>query len=241
MSDTASDCLPRHVAIIMDGNGRWAKARGLSRIEGHRAGAEAVQRVMEACSDLGIEYLTLYAFSTENWRRPPTEVAQLMRLLARSLDDRLADLEKHRIRLRAIGELHRLPGYVRRRLEQIMEHTEGFEKGVLTLALSYGSRAEIVGAARRLAERVQAGEMSPDEITEESFSRYLYTADMPPPDMIIRTSNEKRLSNFLLWQASYAELCFMDTYWPDFGREQLLEAVAEFSRRHRCFGGLRDA
>lgn len=233
--------IPRHVAIIMDGNGRWARERGLPRSEGHRAGAESVRRVVEACNEFGVKYLTLYAFSTENWCRPPTEVRALMTLLKQFLEQRAEDLHRYHIRLQAVGETERLPAAVRRKLQETIAATAAYRKGVLTLALSYGSRAELTRAARTLAEKVQQGRLRPDQITEESLAGCLYTAGMPDPDLIIRTANERRLSNFLLWQASYAEFWVTPVYWPDFGREQFLEALQDYSRRVRRFGGLDDA
>lgn len=241
MNDVASLKIPQHVAIIMDGNGRWAQRRGLPRIEGHKAGAESVRRVVEACSEFGIRYLTLYAFSTENWRRPAGEVKELMRLLTQFLTDRLVDLRKHRVRLNAIGQIQRLPLLVRRRLKQVMEETKDFDGGVLTLALSYGSRDEIVTAVRSLAADAVAGRITIDEIDEEIFEERLFTAGMPAPDLVIRTSNEKRLSNFLLWQASYAELFFSEVLWPDFDRAHLLEAIRDYTRRDRRFGDVSHA
>jgi undecaprenyl diphosphate synthase len=233
--------VPRHIAIIMDGNGRWAQERGLPRIEGHKAGAESVRCVVEACSDMGVEYLTLYAFSTENWKRPVSEIRQLMKLLATFLDDRLADLVKNRIRLNAIGDLDRLPAYVRSRLNKVIARTRNFEKGTLTLALSYGARAEIVSGVRAIAERVRAGELTPEAIDERVIDNHLYTAGLPDPDLIIRTANERRLSNFLLWQASYAEFWFTEVKWPDFRAEHLSAAIEDFGRRKRRFGGLNHA
>jgi len=237
---TARAKVPRHIAIIMDGNGRWAEERGLPRSEGHRAGAESVRRVVEACHEFGIEYLTLFAFSTENWRRPAAEVRALMSLLSRFVAERTGDLQRYGIRLQAIGELGRLPILARRRLDKAIRETAGNTQGVLTLALSYGSRAELVRAARMLAERVQAGGFCPDQIDEDEFSRCLYTAGMPDPDLVIRTANERRLSNFLLWQASYAEFWVTPAYWPDFGREQFVEALQEYRCRVRRYGGLGD-
>lgn len=233
--------VPRHVAIIMDGNGRWARQRGLPRTEGHRAGADSVRRVVEACREFGVEYLTLYAFSTENWRRPPEEVRSLMRLLSRFIEERMDDLRRHNIRLQAIGELDQLPLAVRRKLSRAIRETAGNTGGVLTLALSYGGRAEVVHAARVLARRVREGTLDPDQIDEAEFSRALYTAGMPDPDLIIRTAGERRLSNFLLWQASYAELLSMPVLWPDFGREHLAEALREYGHRVRRYGGVQDA
>ena len=238
---TANLNIPRHIAIIMDGNGRWASERGLSRSAGHRAGAESVRRVVEACNEFGVQYLTLYAFSTENWRRPAAEIRTLMSLLGRFLKERTADLQRQGIRLQVIGDVERLPVLVRRTLDQFMAATAANTRGVLTLALSYGSRAELVRAAQRLAARVQRGELTPEQITEEALGRELYTAGMPDPDLIIRTANERRLSNFLLWQGSYAELWVTPGCWPDFGREQFVEALADYTCRVRRYGGVTDA
>ncbi len=226
----------RHLAIIMDGNGRWAKDRGLPRVEGHRAGAKAVRKVIKGCRELGIEYLTLYAFSAENWQRPAEEVGQLMELLQRFLKERRQDLHKYKIRLLTIGELDRLSAAVRHDLEQAVRESCDYRNGTLILALSYGSRQEIVGAARRFAEDVAAGRAVPEELDEGRFKGYLNTAGIPDPDLIIRTSGEVRLSNFLLWQASYSELWFSETLWPDFNQAELRKAIAEFKRRHRRYG-----
>jgi undecaprenyl diphosphate synthase len=233
--------VPRHVAIIMDGNGRWARERGLSRIDGHKAGAKRVRETVTACAELGIDYLTLYAFSTENWKRPPGEIRQLMRLLATFLDDRLHDLTEQQIRLLAIGDTSRLPAYVRSRLQRVIDATCNFDRGTLILALNYGARAEITSAVKTLAEKVRAGEISPKEISEQHIADHLDTAGIPDPDLIIRTANEQRLSNFLLWQASYAEFWFTPVKWPDFSKENLKEAIAAFSSRKRRFGGLEHA
>ena len=228
--------VPEHVAIIMDGNGRWARRQGKPRMEGHKAGAESVRRVVEACSELGVRYLTLYAFSTENWRRPAAEVYELMRLLERFLAEHLEDLERRGIRLNAIGELDRLPLPVRRGLARVMEATRDNDKGVLTLALSYGSRAEIVAAARSIADDVQRGVLTPEQVDEEELASRLYTADLPDPDLIIRTAGEMRLSNFLLWQASYAELWVTEKTWPEFDGDLFRQAVDDYGRRERRFG-----
>ncbi len=239
MEATAKELrMPRHVAIIMDGNGRWAQQRGLPRIEGHRAGAESVRRVVAACADLKIPHLTLYAFSTENWRRPPAEVADLMSLLRRFLRDRAKDLHKHHIRLHAIGQLDRLPPEVRSTLNQVLSATRDHTGGTLTLALSYGAREEIVQAARRLAVRVREGTLATEDITEEVFASCLYTTELPDPDLIIRTSGEVRLSNFLLWQASYAEFYATPVLWPDFGKDDFKAALEEYGRRGRRYGGI---
>ncbi len=226
----------RHLAVIMDGNGRWAERRGLSRIEGHRAGAEAVRRTVEGCRELGITYLTLYAFSDENWQRPAEEVKQLMHLLRQFLRRRRQDLHKHRIRLLTIGDLSRLPKATRDDLSAAVEESREYENGVLVLALSYGSRQEIVRAARRFAHEVAEGRAAPEDLTTENFAHHLDTVGIPDPDLIIRTSGEMRLSNFLLWQASYAELWFTETLWPDFGQEELRKAVADFQGRERRYG-----
>ncbi len=226
----------RHLAIIMDGNGRWAERRGLPRIEGHRAGVQAVRRTIEQCRELEIPHLTLYAFSSENWQRPAAEVSQLMRLLRRFLKERKKDLHKHRIRLKTIGEIERLPREVREDLQAAVAASREYDRGTLILALSYGSRNEIVRAARQFAEKVKSGQADPSELNEETLAAGLDTAGIPDPDLVIRTSGEIRLSNFLLWQASYAELWFTDTLWPDFGKRELTEAVEDFNRRHRRYG-----
>ncbi|OPZ29640.1 MAG: Isoprenyl transferase [Lentisphaerae bacterium ADurb.BinA184] len=237
MTPAPSPSLPTHVAVIMDGNGRWAARHAVPRIEGHRAGAEAVRRTVECCAKHRIRHLTLYAFSTENWRRPQPEVRQLMGLLRQFLDERLEDLQRHGIRLNAIGQLDRLPTAVRRRLDAALAATHTNTKGVLTLALSYGSRAEITAAARTLAQDVLAGRLDIEDVAEYDLAHRLYTADLPDPDLLIRTSGECRLSNFLLWQLSYAELYFCDCLWPDFGEAEFEAALAEFARRQRRFGG----
>ncbi len=230
--------LPTHVAIIMDGNGRWARRRGLPRIEGHRHGAESVRRAVEVCAEAKIRYLTLYAFSTENWKRPKNEVQELMRLLEDFLKRHADDLQKHRIRLNTIGDTERLPVRVRRMLDRVKRATAEHMEGTLTLALSYGSRAEITAAVRKIAGKVRAGFLEPEAITEETVAAHLYTADLPDPDLIIRTSGELRLSNFLLWQASYAELWVTPTLWPDFGKKDFISALRDYARRRRRFGGL---
>jgi|SRR5579862_1737332 len=227
---------PRHVAIIMDGNGRWAQARGLPRVAGHRRGADAVRRTVTAAGELGIEYLTLYGFSSENWRRPAAEVRELMRLLEYYLRAEVAELHEHGVRLRVIGQRERLPREALRLIEHAERLTAGNARLHLTVALSYGGRDEIAAAARRLAERARLGEIGADEIDEDSFGRHLYTVDLPDPDLLIRTSGEKRISNFLLWQCAYAELLFVDTLWPDFSRLDLENAIREFRGRERRFG-----
>jgi len=230
--------VPRHVAVIMDGNGRWAKERGLPRRAGHRAGADSVGAVVEVCQEVGVEYLTVYAFSSENWKRPKDEVAGLMQLLERFLVEKVDEMVERGVRLRAIGRLGRLPQRCRERLERAIEVTSDKRDLTLVMALSYGAREEITDAARGLAEAVVRGEMRLEDIDEEAFGGHLYTAGMPDPDLLIRTSGEMRLSNFLLWQASYAELYVTDVRWPDFRKEQMRDALEAYGRRRRRFGGL---
>jgi undecaprenyl diphosphate synthase len=227
-----------HIAIIMDGNGRWAKERGLPRAEGHRAGAESIREVTEACIELGVKYLTLYAFSSENWNRPQNEVDALMKLLDRFLDDKAAELDKQNIRLLAIGDLDRLPAATRKRLDRIQEQTKNHQTMTLVLALSYGAREEITAAVRSIAKAAVAGEISPEEIDGELIARHLYTKDIPDPDLLIRTSGEMRVSNFLLWQISYSEIVIVKKMWPDFRQGDLFAAVEEYNKRHRRFGAL---
>lgn len=236
MSSTPT--IPRHIAIIMDGNGRWAKERGLPRREGHRAGAESVRECVEACKELGVSYLTLYAFSSENWNRPQTEIMALMALLERFLDEKAEELMRQNVRLAAIGHLERLPEKTRRKLDRAIARTAGNTSLTLVLALSYGAREEIVEAARSLAADAVAGRIDPAKIDCELFASRLFTAGIPDPDLLIRTSGELRVSNFLLWQISYAELVIVRKFWPDFGQADLFEAAQEYSRRHRRFGGL---
>ncbi len=225
----------RHVAIIMDGNGRWAEQRGLPRTAGHRQGAKQVSEVLEAANECGVEFLTLYAFSTENWKRPPAEIAALMNLLEEFIDRNLPELQKREVRLRTIGRTGGLPAGARKKLLAAVEATKNNAKGTLNLALNYGGRAEIVDAVNRITAEL-AGQPR-REITEESFRNYLYAPDIPDPDLLIRTSGELRLSNFLLWELSYAELYVTDTLWPDFGKEEFEAAVAAFQQRDRRFGG----
>ncbi len=227
---------PVHVAIIMDGNGRWAAARRLPRVAGHRQGAEAVRRTVEAALQLGIPYLTLFGFSAENWHRPGPEVEELMRLLRRFLRGEIAELHKNGVRLRVIGDLSRLPEDTVALIQGAERLTAGNTALNLAVALSYGGRQEIIQMARRLGREVAAGRRSPEEIDERAVAACLETDGMPDPDLLIRTSGEKRLSNFLLWQVAYAELVFVDTLWPDFGRSDLEEAIGEFRRRERRYG-----
>lgn len=230
--------VPQHVAIIMDGNGRWARARGLPRTAGHRKGAEAVQRTLEAANDLGIRYLTLFGFSSENWNRPEDEVFDLMGLLRRYLQSETAELHRKNVRIRVIGDRSRFSGDIVTLITRAEEMTAGNDGLNLTAALSYGGRQDIATAARVLAAKAIAGEVSPGEIDESVFGQHLWTHDLPDPDLMIRTSNEQRISNFLLWQCAYTELVFSDVLWPEFGRESLEQALAEYNRRERRFGAV---
>ncbi len=230
--------VPRHVAIIMDGNGRWAKRRLLPRFAGHKAGVDAVRRIARAARAQGIEALTLYAFSSENWRRPETEIGDLMGLLRIFLRKDLAELVSDNVRLRVIGDYRRFPADLVAMIDDAVERTSTNTGPILAIALNYGAQAELVEATRRLALKVAAGEMAAEAITPEAIEGELQTNGLPPLDLVIRTSGEQRLSNFLLWQAAYAELLFVDTLWPDFDEAALADAVAEFGRRHRRFGGL---
>lgn len=229
---------PRHVAIIMDGNGRWAKARFLPRIAGHKQGVEAVRRVSRAARKLGIEVLTLYAFSSENWRRPEDEVRDLMGLLRHFLASELDELVSEGVKLQVIGGWRQLSPDLVAMIEGAIARTAGNPGPTLVIALNYGAQAEITAAARRLAEQARDGTLDPASIDETCFTEALETHDLPPLDLMIRTSGEQRLSNFLLWQAAYAELLFVDTLWPDFDGETLAEAIAQYARRQRRFGGL---
>ena len=235
---TAPDrtCIPRHVAVIMDGNGRWARQRGKSRLFGHRAGAESLRAVLRACRDHGVEYLTVYAFSTENWIRPRDEGGGLMSLLKTFLKKDEHELHENQVRLRVTGRIEDLPRAVRAELDRVMEATKTYCKGHLILALSYGGRTEITDAVRAIARKVKNGELDPAQIDETLIARHLYLPDVPDPDLMIRTSGELRLSNFLLWELSYAEFYFTDTLWPDFREPHFAEALAEYSRRQRRFG-----
>lgn len=228
--------IPRHVAVIMDGNGRWAQNRGLPRVAGHRAGAESVRAITRSCGKLGVEVLTLYSFSTENWGRPEDEVEALMALLEEYLRGEIDELQGNGVRLSAIGQLHRLPSPVREALAQVSAFTAKNTGLKLVLALSYGGRAEIVEAVRAIASEVQAARLSPEDISEETVASALYTAGLPDPDLLIRTSGELRLSNFLPWQLAYAELYVTDVLWPDFREEHLRAAFQAFGARQRRFG-----
>lgn len=229
--------LPKHVAIVMDGNGRWAKKRGLPKIFGHRQGAKTVDRIVTACRRLGIKALTLYTFSTENWKRPKSEIDSLMDLLYDYLEKKYEKLNKNNIRLNAIGRLNQLPPKVRERLFDVSQKTSKNDGMVLTLALNYGARSEIVDACRKISRDVKQNILNPDDISEERFSDYLYTTDLPDPDLLIRTSGEYRVSNFLLWQISYTEIYITDKLWPDFGKKDLEQAILEYKKRIRKYGG----
>lgn len=229
---------PRHIAIIMDGNGRWARERGLPRIAGHQKGAEALRRVVEGCGEMGVEYLTVYAFSTENWNRPKEEVDALMELLALYLEKEVPELNARNVRLRTMGRTSDLPEKSRSALENAIAQLDGNTGLTLILALSYGSRTEIADAARAMAEKAVSGEIQPADITPELLSQHLYTRDFPDPDLLVRTSGEIRLSNFMLWQLSYSEFHITPVLWPDFGKDQLRLAINDFQGRHRRFGAL---
>ena len=228
--------VPRHVAVIMDGNGRWAKQRGRPRLFGHRAGAESLRAILRACRDHGVEYLTVYAFSTENWIRPKGEVSGLMSLLKAFLKKDEHELHENQVRLRVAGRIQDLPKAVRDELERVMAATRNYSKGHLILALSYGGRSEIVDAVRAIAAKVRAGEIDPSQIDEAAIAAYLYLPDVPDPDLMIRTSGELRLSNFLLWELSYAEFYFTETLWPDFREPDFAKALEEYARRRRRYG-----
>jgi undecaprenyl diphosphate synthase len=229
---------PRHVAIIMDGNGRWASARGLPRGEGHRRGVEALRKTVRAAGEMGISFLTIFSFSAENWTRPPSEIRDLMGLLRRFIRNDLAELHQNRVKVRVIGERGDLDPEIRRLLEEAEELTRNNDKLTLVVAFNYGARQEIARAAAKLAAKARAGHIDPSAITADLIGQNLDAPDLPDPDLIIRTSGEQRLSNFLLWQAAYSELVFVPTYWPDFDRAALEGAIAEYHRRERRFGGL---
>jgi undecaprenyl diphosphate synthase len=230
--------VPRHVAIIMDGNGRWASARGLPRGEGHRRGVEALRKTVRAAGEIGISVLTIFSFSAENWARPASEIRDLMGLLRRFIRNDLVELHQNRVKVRVIGERSDLDPDIRRLLEEAEGLTKDNDGLTLVVAFNYGARQEIARAAARLAAKVKAGELEPEALTAELIGENLDAPDLPDPDLIIRTSGEQRLSNFLLWQAAYSELVFVPTYWPDFDRAALENAIAEYHRRERRFGGL---
>ena len=226
--------VPRHVAVIMDGNGRWATQRGLRRAAGHRAGVENIRRVVERFADHGVQHLTVYAFSTENWKRPQPEVRALIRLLRYFIKRELENLHRNGVRLQMLGHMETLPDWLQRQVQDAIELTRGNERLVLNICFSYGGRDDIITAVRA----AMRSELSPEDVTEETFSTFLATGDQPDPDLLIRTAGDQRISNFLLWQCAYAELYFTDTFWPDFGREDIDMALAEYGRRKRKFGGL---
>ena len=228
--------LPQHVAIIMDGNGRWAKKRLLNRIKGHEKGSESVRAIVRACREIGIRILTLYAFSTENWQRPQTEIYALMTLLKKFLISEQKEMLDNNIRLNTIGQTERLPEDVRKELQKSMMLTRKNDGLILNLALSYGGRAEIVKAVKEISIMAIDGRIDPDSITPDLISKHLYTADMPDPDLLIRTSGEMRISNFLLWQLAYTEICITDTLWPDFGKDEFMRILKNYQQRERRFG-----
>jgi undecaprenyl diphosphate synthase len=230
--------LPRHVAIIMDGNGRWARKRKLPRLAGHAAARASVRDVVAACAELGLDELTLYTFSMENWSRPRSEVAGLMRLLDQTLKEQVDEMDEDNIRLNAIGRLDRLPKYARSRLDASIDRLSGNTGLRLNLALSYGGRTELLDATRGIAEAVRRGHLKPGQIDEDVMRRFLYAPDVADPDLLIRTSGERRISNFLLWQIAYSEIYITDVLWPDFRRKHLYEALADYQRRERRFGGI---
>jgi undecaprenyl diphosphate synthase len=238
LSAEAKASLPQHIAIIMDGNGRWAKQRGLPRIEGHRQGAESARTVIRTAGELGIKYLTLYAFSAENWNRPKDEVDALMKYLIHYLKTETPELNKNNVRLEVIGQIFRLPENVQERLKKSIETLSKNNGLTLVMALSYGSRIEIMDAVRRISEEVKRGKLNPADITEQVISQHLWTRNIPDPDLLIRTSGEMRVSNFLLWQISYSELVVTPTLWPDFRKSQFFDALEEYAQRHRRFGGV---
>ena len=238
LSAQAKANLPAHIAIIMDGNGRWAKTRHLPRIEGHREGAESVRAIVRAAGEAGVKYLTVYAFSVENWSRPKDEVDTLMKYLARYLKNEIGELTRNNVKLEAIGQIYRLPEFVQEQLAKSKAALARNNGLTLILALSYGGRTEIIEAVRDIAAKAQQGKLDPAEINEQTISQHLYTKNFPDPDLLIRTSGEMRVSNFLLWQISYAELVVTPTLWPDFRKAQLFEAIEEYARRHRRFGAL---
>lgn len=232
----ASGQIPKHIAIIMDGNGRWAKSRGNIRIFGHKAGVDSVRDITESCAQLGVEYLTLYAFSTENWGRPSREVSALMNLLVQALRKETKKLNENDIRLNAIGQIERFPKTCQKQLAEALELTKENKRMQLCLALSYSGRWDITQAVKKIAERVKAGDIDPEEINDELINQHLVTAEIPDPDLIIRTSGEFRISNFLLWQLAYSELFVTKTFWPDFRRDELYNAIQSYQKRERRFG-----
>lgn len=231
-----SEQVPQHIAIIMDGNGRWAKSKGMPRVVGHHSGVKSVREVTSAAAEIGVKYLTLYAFSTENWNRPPAEVTALMTLLVETIKGEIRDLNKNGVRLMAIGDIEALPAASYKALVQGMEDTRNNTRINLVLALNYSAKWEILRAARQLAERAANGSLNPSDINEDTFESALSTHGIPDPELLIRTSGETRISNFLLWQIAYAELYFTPVFWPDFGKKELFEAIISYQRRERRFG-----
>ncbi len=238
LTDSENIQIPRHIAIIMDGNGRWAKQRNLPRNAGHRAGAETFRRIADHCNHLGVKYLTVYAFSTENWKRTEEEVAGIMFLLEKYLTEALADMEKNRIRFQLFGDITGLSPKLQKLMKDTMERSRGYSDVQVNFCINYGGRDEIVRAARAFAADVAVGRRSPEELTEAMFGSYLDSAGVPDPELVIRPSGELRTSNFLPWQSAYSEFVFMDVLWPDFTGEDLDRAILEFNRRNRRFGGV---
>lgn len=236
LDNIGTSSIPKHVAIIMDGNGRWAKRQGMERTFGHKSAVKAVRNAIEACDDLNIGYLTLYAFSTENWKRPAIEVSFLMNLLSQSIQTELEELHSKNIKINLIGEFEALPKKIRKELQHAIDVTKNNTKATLTLALSYGSKNEILQAVKTIAQKVKQGTIELSEINEALFDEHLYTRDLPHVDLLIRTSGEYRISNFLLWQIAYSELYFTDVLWPDFNKEHFFEAVVSYAKRERRYG-----
>ena len=232
--------IPEHIAIIMDGNGRWAKARGLPRIKGHEEGAESIRTVLRSARNAGVKYLTLYAFSVENWSRPSAEVSALMHLLVRFLKNEEKELHANQTRLRMIGRTSDLPDSAQKELARVMESTKHYDEAQLILSLSYGGRTEITEAVRKIASEVKNGSLAVSDIDEKTICRNLYAPDIPDPDLLVRTSGEFRISNFLLWQISYSEIYVTDVLWPDFREEEFIKALEEYARRDRRYGGVKD-
>jgi len=239
MSKTNKADIPRHVAIIMDGNGRWAKNRGLPRIKGHQTGADSVRAILKACRKFDVEFLTLYAFSSENWVRPKPEVTGLMALLKKFLREQSFELHENEVKLRVIGHVQDLPNSVQSELNRVIDETAHYKKGTLTLALSYGGRAELTDAMRSIARKVKDGKINPSSISEKTIQQHLYAPDIPDPDFLIRTSGEMRISNFLLWQLSYAEIYVTPVMWPDFREPEFAAALENYQQRHRRFGDIK--
>ncbi len=238
MLDISRDKFPEHVAIVMDGSGRWAKKKGLSRNEGHRVGIEKIRETVEMCLDIGIKFLTIYAFSCQNWKRPREEINFLMKRFERYLDKEGQELKRKGVRLGVIGRKEELSQALQKKIEKTVRMTQNNDKLYLNLAINYGGQEEIVDAAKRIAEEIRKGTLVSQEIDVDLFRKYLYTANQPYPDLLIRTSGEQRLSNFLLWQIAYAELWITPTLWPDFGKEELIKAIRDYTNRNRRFGGL---